>query len=123
MTDYFAINGDDTFSSLVAKGGLKVDYETLVSDSSGRNAKGDLTVDVINHKYKVGVTFRSCTPTEVASIMSAIDDYVISISFFNPKTNSIVTKTCYTSTPSITWNTLATGKERTNTFSINFIEL
>lgn len=31
---------------------LKVGYETLVSDSSGRNAAGDTVIDVINKKVK-----------------------------------------------------------------------
>lgn len=122
MTTYFKI-GTTNFSSLVAKGGLKVDYETLVADTSGRNAQGDMTIDVINHKYKVGVTFIPCTPAQVASIMGAIANYVISIQFMNPKTNAMETISAYTSTPSITWNTLADGIARTSPFTINFIQL
>ena len=46
---YFMINGED-FSHLVS--GLKIGYETLVSDNSGRNAAGDTVIDVVNKKYK-----------------------------------------------------------------------
>ena len=122
--DYFEINGVP-FSNLVFKGGMKVDYETLVADTSGRNAQGDMTVDVINHKYKVGVTFRPLTPTELLGIMNAISNYVVSIKFMDPRTGDVIPNaiSCYTSTPSVTWNTLVPGKARTNTFTINFIQL
>ena len=119
---YFKIGNTD-FSSLVAKGGLKVDYETLVADTSGRNAQGDMPVDIINHKYKVSVNFIPMTPSQVSTLMSAIDNYVVTIYFQNPKTNSLTQITAYTSTPSISWNTLATGIEQTAPFSINFIQL
>ena len=46
----FKINNVD-FSDLVS--GLKVGYETLVSDKSGRNANGDTVIDIINTKRKL----------------------------------------------------------------------
>lgn len=117
-------------SSCVAKGGLKVDYETLVADTSGRNAQGDMTIDVINHKYKVGVTFRPLTPAEVYYVMDAIKNYKVKLRFRDPRKNPdndqeepVTEIECYTSTPSITWNTLASGIARTNSFTINFIQL
>ena len=42
---YLKINGTDV-SDLVKS--LKIGYETLVSDNSGRNANGDTVIDVIN---------------------------------------------------------------------------
>ena len=47
---YFKVDNTD-FSDLIS--GLKVGYETLVSDKSGRNAAGDNVVDVINRKIKI----------------------------------------------------------------------
>ena len=44
---YLIINGVDV-SDLVK--GLKVGYETLVSDDSGRNAAGDTVLDIVNRK-------------------------------------------------------------------------
>ena len=44
---YFKINNTD-FSHLVSS--LKVGYETLVSDNSGRNAAGNTVIDIINRK-------------------------------------------------------------------------
>ena len=47
---YLIINGTDV-SHLVK--GLKVGYETLVSEDSGRNANGDTVLDVIIRKVKL----------------------------------------------------------------------
>ena len=47
---YFKINNTD-FSSLVS--GLKVGFETLVSDNSGRNAAGNTVIDIVARKAKV----------------------------------------------------------------------
>ena len=47
---YFKINDID-FSHLVS--GMRVGYETLVSENSGRNAAGDTVIDVINKKIKI----------------------------------------------------------------------
>ena len=52
---YLMLNGTDV-SDLVKS--LKVGYETLVSDDSGRNANGDTVIDIVNQKVKVYVTFR-----------------------------------------------------------------
>ena len=32
---------------------LKVGYETLVADGSGRNANGDTVLDIVNYKNKL----------------------------------------------------------------------
>ena len=42
-----SINGVDV-SDLVQ--GMKIGYEVLVSDNSGRNAAGDTVLDIINRK-------------------------------------------------------------------------
>ena len=47
---YLIINGIDV-SDLVK--GLKVGYETLVSEDSGRNAAGDTVLDIVNKKVKL----------------------------------------------------------------------
>ena len=85
----FKIGATD-FSDCVA--GLKVSYETLVSDESGRNANGDMTIDVVNTKVKVSVSFRSMTAVEAQSFLAAVNDYVINITFIDPKSNQEVTK-------------------------------
>jgi hypothetical protein len=93
---YLKINGFDA-SHLVK--GLKVGYETLVSDNSGRNASGNTVIDVVNKKIKVYTTFRPMDGGEMASLLSAMESYVVTVTFFDSKTNALKTITCYTGTP------------------------
>lgn len=117
---YFKINNVD-FSHLVS--GLKVGYETLVSEDSGRNANGDTVIDVVNTKRKVYVTFRHMTDTEMRSLLAAINDYVVNVAFRNPKTNSLTTITAYTGTPEPEYYTIQPTMVIYNPMELNFIEL
>lgn len=116
---FFKINNKD-FSFLVS--GLKIGYETLVSDNSGRNAAGDTVIDVINKKLKVYVTLRHTTDDEMQDFLKALEDYVVSVSFLNPTTNSMASITAYTSTPEPEYYTIS-NKTIYKPMSINFIEL
>lgn len=116
---YFKINNVD-FSHMVS--GLKVGYETLVSENSGRNANGDTVIDVINRKIKVYITFRHTTNSEMAQLLAAIDDYVVSVSFLNPQTNALSSITAYTGTPEPEYYTIS-DKTIYKPMSLNFIEL
>lgn len=116
---YFKINNTD-FSDLVS--GLKVGFETLVSDNSGRNANGDTVIDVINQKKKVYITFRHTTDAEMKRIISAIADYVVNVSFLNPLNGSLTTITAYTGTPEPEYYTIS-NKTIFKPMSLNFIEL
>lgn len=117
---YFKINGAD-FSSLVS--GLKVGYETLVSDKSGRNAAGDTVIDVINEKTKLYITLRHTTDEEMNSFLNAIKPYVIDVSYRNPRTNAETTITTYTGTPEPEYYTIQDGLVIYKPMNINFIEL
>lgn len=116
---YFKINNID-FSGMVS--GLKVGYETLVSSDSGRNANGDTVIDVINEKKKVYITFRHTTDDEMKSILDAIKDYVVNVSFLNPITKTLTTITAYTGTPEPEYYTIS-NKTIYKPMSVNFIEL
>lgn len=117
---YLKINNTD-FSGLVS--GLKVGYETLVSDKSGRNAAGDTVVDVINKKVKLYVTLRHTTDNEMKSFLSAIENYVVNVTFLNPKTNTLQTVTAYTGTPEPEYYTIQPTMIVYKPMSLNFIEL
>lgn len=117
---YLKINNKD-FSSLVS--GLKIGFETLVSDNSGRNAAGNTVVDVINHKVKIYVTLRHTTEDEMNSFLATIKDYVVSVTFLNPKTNSLSTVTAYTGTPEPDFYTIQENNTIYKPMSLNFIEL
>ena len=81
---YLKLNNQDV-SHLVK--GLKIGYETLVADNSGRNARGDTVLDVINHKIKVYATFRPMDDTDMSMLLNTIADYVIPVEFRDSKTN------------------------------------
>ena len=117
---YFKINNTD-FSSLVS--GLKIGYETLVSDSSGRNAAGDTVIDIINHKIKFYVTLRHTTGEEMQSFLSAIRNYVVNVSFLDPKTKALTTINAYTGTPEPEYYTIQPTHTIYKPMSLNFIEL
>lgn len=85
---YFKINNTD-FSHLVSS--LKVGYETLVSDNSGRNAAGNTVIDIINRKIKVYVEFRPMLDSHMNSLLTAIKDYVVNVSYLDPETQALKT--------------------------------
>ena len=116
---YFKINGVD-FSHLVSE--LKVGFEVLVSDSSGRNANGDTVIDIVNRKAKVYVTFRHTTQAEMKALLSAVEGYVVNVSFLNPKTNEFKTISAYIGTPEPEYYTIS-NKTIFKPMSLNFIEL
>ena len=116
---YFKINGSD-FSYIVS--GLKVGYETLVSENSGRNANGDTVIDVINRKVKLYITFRHTTNTEMDSLLTAIRDYVVEVGYLDPQTQTIKTITAYTGTPEPEYYTIS-DKTVFKPMSLNFIQL
>lgn len=117
---YFKINGTD-FSHLIS--GLKVGYETLVADNSGRNAAGDTVLDVVNRKIKVYTTLRHTTDEEMQSFLNAIGNYVVTVEFLDSKTNSLKSITAYTGTPEPEYYTIQSKTVIYKPMSLNFIEL
>lgn len=117
---HFMINGID-FSGYVK--GLKIGYETLVSDGSGRNAAGDTVLDIINRKVKIYVTFRPMDDSEMVRLLNAIKDYVVTVSYRDSRTNDLQRATCYTGTPEPEYYWVLNGKGLYKELNLNFIEL
>jgi hypothetical protein len=117
---YFKINNVD-FSDMVS--GLKVGYETLVSDNSGRNANGDTVIDIVNTKRKVYITFRHMTGEEMKKLLAAIADYVVNVDFRNPATGALMSITAYTGTPEPEYYTIQPNMVVYKPMNLNFIEL
>lgn len=115
-----SINGIDV-SHLVQ--GLKVGYETLVSEDSGRNANGDTVLDIVNRKIKLYVTFRPMSGTEMSNLLMAISNYVVSASFRDSKTNTTRTIQCYHGTPEAEYYWVLNNQVLYKAFNLNFIEL
>lgn len=118
--NYFKIGNAD-FSSIVS--GMKVGYETLVSDNSGRNAAGDTVIDVVNEKKKIYLQLRHTTEAEMTSFLNAISSYVVSVSFLDPRTNTLTTIQAYTGTPEPEYYTIQPSGTIYKPMSLNFIEL
>lgn len=114
----FKINNED-FSDLVA--GMKVGYETLVSDSSGRNANGDTVIDVINMKRKIYINLRYTMVVEMQRFLAAIAPYQVEVSYLDPRTNTMETAKVYTGTPEPEYYNIS--KSLYKPMSLNFIEL
>ncbi len=117
---YLKINGTDV-SHLVK--GMKIGYETLVAENSGRNANGDTVLDVINHKIKVYVTFRPMDDHDMKTLLATFEDYVIPVTFRNSKTGADKTITCYTGTPEPDYYWIQGNSVLYKEFQLNFIEL
>lgn len=117
---YLKISGVDV-SDLVK--GLKIGYETLVSDNSGRNANGDTVIDVINKKVKLQVVFRPMDSAEMAKLLAAFENYVIDVSYRDSKTNSTKTITCYTGTPEPEYLFILDNRIFYKELSLSFIQL
>ena len=115
-----SINGTDV-SNLVQ--GLKVGYETLVSEDSGRNANGDTVIDIINRKVKLYVTFRPMDGSEMATLLSAISGYVVDVTYRDSATNATKTINCYHGTPEPEYYWVLNRQVLYKSFSFNFIEL
>lgn len=115
-----SINGTDV-SHLVK--GLKVGYETLVSEDSGRNANGDTVLDIINRKVKLYVTFRPMDSSDMATLLGAISDYVVNVTYRDSRTNTTNTVQCYHGTPEPEYYWVLDRQVLYKSFSFNFIEL
>ena len=113
--------GDTDVSDLVKS--LKIGYETLVSENSGRNAKGDTVIDVINKKVKLYVVFRPMFNDEMKTLLSTFENYVVNVTYRDSKTNTNKTITCYTGTPEPDYYCILDDKVLYKELSLNFIEL
>ena len=117
---YLKINNTDV-SDLVKS--MKISYETLVSDNSGRNANGDTVIDVINRKVKLQIVFRAMESDEMMRLLGAIANYVVNVTYLDAKTNSNKTINCYTGTPEPDYYFILNDRVLYKELSLNFIQL
>lgn len=117
---YLTIAGTDV-SNLVK--GLKIGYETLVSEESGRNAAGNTVLDIVNKKVKIYASFRPMNKAEMASLLNACSGFVINVSYRDSRTNSIKTVKCYTGTPEPDYYWIRGDDILYKPMDLNFIEM
>lgn len=114
------VNGSyKDFSGLVSA--LKVGYETLVSDSSGRNAAGDTVLDIINMKRKIYVTLAHTFAEDMQDFLEAVAPFQVTIQYLDPKTNDLQEVNTYIGTPEPEYYNAKLGIYKP--MNLNFIEL
>ena len=118
---YFKIGNTD-FSNLVSS--LKCGFEVLLSEDSGRNASGDNVVDIVNRKDKIYITTRPMNEDEMASFLTAVQPFVVYISYMNPRTKTIKSNVrYYIAQTEPEFYSIQNGKVLYKPTQINFIEM
>ena len=116
---YFKI-GDTDFSAYVS--GLKVTSNS--NYNAQQNANYDTVVDYINTKRTIEVEIIPLDATAMASLLAAIDDFSVSISFRNPKTNTLATGVnCIITSNEVSYYTIQDTKVMYQKFNLKFNEL
>ena len=100
----------------------QVDYNVLVKDD-GRNAAGNAIINIVNRKVKLNCTFRPMSDSEMHSLMALVEPFVVSVYYWDTKTETQLTKTMYINTPSTDFYSNANNSGLFNDFSLNFIEV
>lgn len=120
MAGYLAIGG----VNVKAPQEFSVGYQTIDADSSGRNANGRMTRDIIAEKVKLDCKWGHLSDSEVSSILNKVTETFFTVTYPNPKTGGMATKTFYVgdrTAPSYSWNDKF-QKSKWSGLSMNFIE-
>jgi hypothetical protein len=116
---YFKIGTTD-FSAFVSE--LKVNKAHNYNAQT--NAAGDTVVDYINQKREIEVGIIPLTSTQMATLQAAIDNFNVSISYRDPKTNSLATNVnCIIPSNDVEYYTIQTNKVLYKGCSLKFQEL
>lgn len=116
---YFKI-GDTDFSAYTS--GLKI--TSSANYNAQQNANYDTVVDYINKKRTIEVEIIPLDADTMASLLAAIDDFSVSISFLNPKTKAIETGvSCIITSHAEDYYTIQSTKVMYNKFNLKFNEL
>lgn len=113
--------GSTDFSGLVSA--LKLSYQVLLSDASGRNARGDNYVDIVGRKQKLTVTTRPCTQAEMAGLLAAIQPYVVSVTYLDGETQALKTIEAYASAAEPEYYRIIDGRTRFKPMTLSFVEM
>ena len=105
---------------------LENDYSVELSQQTKNvrtNAMGDTTFTRVHPKYKVYATFLPSDEATRNKLLSAIDDYIVDLSFRCPYTASAKTIHCYASCDKNTYKLLKDNESLLESVQIRFIEL
>ena len=118
----FQVEGTD-FSDVVQS--YTVGYQVLLSEKSGRTARGNNVVDIINRKTTVGVSFLPMEAARLQALLAAVEPYVVDITYWDAKADALKTIEAYIGTPEVEALRLeaAAGRRRYGAFTLSFIEM
>lgn len=118
----FQIGGKD-FTDIVQK--YTIGYEVLLSDKSGRNARGTNVVDIVARKIKLSITFMPMAAQRMKEFLEAIYPYVINITYWDAKADALKTINTYIGTPEIAAIRMGAQASwrRYDSFDLSFIEM
>lgn len=102
---------------------MKISYNVMLSEDSGRNAKGDNVVDIINRKVRIDCTFRALSQSEMSTLLATVEPYVLSIGYLDSRSGALKTIQAYISTPVPDYYRIIDGKVLYNAMQLSFIEM
>lgn len=120
--EVFKIDGAD-FTDIVQS--YVASYNVLLSEKSGRTARGNNVVDIVNRKTKLTVNFLPIDAARMKAFLTAVEPYVVNVTYWDAKTDALKTMEIYTGTPEVTalrMNPASSGR-RYDSFSLSFIEM
>jgi hypothetical protein len=113
--------GSTDFTAYLIQGGFSQTENVMVNEA--RDLLGNANFDIINRKIKLICKFRPMNKTEMAAFRTAIDPYIVSISYLDNKTDTLRTITCYTGENTQEYYMLKASDIIFNGFQCNFIEM
>lgn len=118
--------GNLDVSKWIVEEGLDVGYEVLLSDKSGRNARGTNRVEIVARKMKITAKFRALTQAQIAQFLAAVEPYVFDVTFCSPQTGELKTIHIYRGSLTIGFSKVDTqdfSRSMMREFDLSFIEM
>lgn len=115
---YFKINDTD-YSQYVSS--LKVAKKSNYNAQT--NAAGDTVADYINSKRTIEVGVIPLDSEYVKTLLNAIDNFNITITFLNPNTGELENVNCIIPDNEVDYYTIRADKKSFKAFNLGFIEL
>ncbi len=91
--------------------------------TSQTNAAGNTVADFINSKRAIEVGFIALNDAVMSEIQEAIDNFNVTVSFRDPKTNALTDLACIIPDNEIEYYTIQINKVMYKAFTLTFTEL
>ena len=101
---------------------MTISQEVLLSSKSGRTARGNNVVDIVNRKTKLSCSFRFMNGNRMQAFLEAVYPYVLTVQYLEPRTNTLRTMSAYIGTPEVPLQSLL-GNKHYGAFTLSFIEM